>query len=111
MVGKMCLAWVAISPLKMDGDHSESQGGGGLRDERGSAVTDESVANVEMSAIEDGKVEGGAEASVASEPASPKGADGPSVTSAVLTGSVVRSPGDVKVEDDSEGAEAGEFVG
>ncbi|CAM9863706.1 unnamed protein product [Ectocarpus fasciculatus] len=54
MVGKMCLAWVAISPLKMDGGYSESQGDGGLGDRRGSAVTDGSVADVEMSAIEDG---------------------------------------------------------
>ncbi|CAM9460953.1 unnamed protein product [Ectocarpus sp. 6 AP-2014] len=109
MVGKMCLALVAISPLKVDGSYSESQGDGVLGDGRGSAVTDGSVADVEMSAIEDSKVDGGVEASVVSEPASPKGADGPSVTSALSTGSVVRGPGDVKLEDETDGADADEL--
>ncbi|CAB1101416.1 unnamed protein product [Ectocarpus sp. CCAP 1310/34] len=109
MVGKMCLAWVTISPLKVDGNYSGSQGDGVLGDGRGSAVTDGSVADVEMSAVEDGKVEGGVEASVTSEAASPKGADGPSATS-VVAGSVARSPGDVKLEDETDGVEAGEFV-
>ncbi|CAN0027676.1 unnamed protein product, partial [Ectocarpus sp. 4 AP-2014] len=110
MVGKMCLAWVAISPLKVDGKYSESQGDGVFGDGRGSAVTNGSVADVDMSAIEDSKVGGGAEASVVSEAASPKGAEGPSVTSAVSTGSVVRGPGDVKLEDETDGVEAGELV-
>lgn len=110
MVGKMCLAWVAISPLKVYGDYSENQGDGVLGDGRGSAVTDGSVADVGMSAIEDGKVEDGEEASVVSDPQSPKDADGPSVTSAVAMGSVVRGPGDVKLEDETDGVEAEEFV-
>ncbi|CAN0029523.1 unnamed protein product [Ectocarpus fasciculatus] len=110
MVGKMCLAWVAISPLKVDVDNSKKSVGGGIvRGERGSAVTDGAVVGLEMSALEGGNVEGGVEVTVASESASSKGAQLPPDIFAVSTSSVLYRPGDVKVEDETGSAVSVDF--
>ncbi|CAB1097623.1 unnamed protein product [Ectocarpus sp. CCAP 1310/34] len=101
MVGKMCLALVAIFPLIKDRDGSEGQGdavvgeGGGGAPSRGGGtgccvVTDESVAGSEMTGMKDAMVECGV--------APLEGTQLQSTTQAVSTLATAVASGDTKVE-------------
>ncbi|CAM9822733.1 unnamed protein product [Laminaria digitata] len=72
MLGKMCLAWVAIFPLKEGG---KEDGSAVVRDETGGDVVagTTSVAELDVTGVEDGTAKGGVEAAACSELASSDG--------------------------------------